>query len=629
MFEIERGMLVKDIATLRIGLVVMVQGDEVTVTYRDKSYIYPEYFDHNIEELAPAELPEVTEEELRDLIRGTLDLWDLSDSTIYLGQLEDKCKYSLELDDLLYGIRSLLIKPEAEKFCCYVYPFILYKFFLNDHERKDKTDEFDEFDFICYIIDCLICQHDLLVSHDDQALDIKELLQELEKNILDYKENGTIPDEFYRNYLMKNESVEKVKDLGPNVMFKFKRALDFMCDKDDKDAIRVRGYCYYTGNLIYDQNWYKARDSFLKYYEMTGDPMAANTLGYIYYYGRCNDGVAEYDKAFKYFSIGYAGGIFESTYKLGDMFANGREVVQNGNVAMSLYWRVYKECFEYFIRERYDTKFADVALRMGNCHSRGLGCSVDHETAYAYYLQAYLAIKKRMEVGNEYGDATVLKNIEMSLEYTRQYYTLRGRSQRFESPTWARWLNFRERNCVLKIVSLKDGSLMIEGRQLKLNKDEEFPPKILVVLTAADYCGLQSRLMVKTAPESSYEVFGNSEKILFNNVTYDPAAGVSTFWLNEIPVARITTKYYEVTAPTPEETEGIHGKKYHFVSVAFEGSKRRYDYLCDYPDIKPGDIVLVDSEGEKVEVEVMDVFDKFESELTMNIDKYKKVYKKD
>lgn len=87
----------------------------------------------------------------------------------------------------------------------------------------------------------------------------------------------------------------------------FKECLDYCCDvKKDPKAIQRRGYCYYCGTKIYPNDWYKARDSFIDYYQMTGDASAANTLGYIYYYGRCNGGVPEYEKAFKYFSIGHA-----------------------------------------------------------------------------------------------------------------------------------------------------------------------------------------------------------------------------------------------------------------------------------------------------------------------------------
>ena len=83
----------------------------------------------------------------------------------------------------------------------------------------------------------------------------------------------------------------------------FKESLDYCCDvKKDPGSIQRRGYCYYCGTKIYPNDWLKARDAFEEYYQMTGDASAANTLGYIYYYGRCNGGVPEYDKAFRYFS---------------------------------------------------------------------------------------------------------------------------------------------------------------------------------------------------------------------------------------------------------------------------------------------------------------------------------------
>ena len=91
----------------------------------------------------------------------------------------------------------------------------------------------------------------------------------------------------------------------------------------------IRGYCYYCGTSVYPNDWIKARDAFIEYYQLSGDPYAANTLGYIYYYGRCNGGVPEYDLAFRYFSIGHAYGCYESTYKLADMFVHGYSVVKN------------------------------------------------------------------------------------------------------------------------------------------------------------------------------------------------------------------------------------------------------------------------------------------------------------
>ena len=115
--------------------------------------------------------------------------------------------------------------------------------------------------------------------------------------------------------------------------------------------------------------------------------------------------------------------------------------------------------------------------------------------------------------------------------------------------------------------------------------------------------------------------------MVFNNVTYNDAEGVSTFWLDGIPVGRITTKYYEISAPLPSETVAHKGKKHRFVSVVFDGSKRKYDYLCSDKTVKPGDKVMVSGYDGDTVVTVTDVFERFEDELPMPIKKYKKAKK--
>jgi TPR repeat protein len=61
----------------------------------------------------------------------------------------------------------------------------------------------------------------------------------------------------------------------------------------------------------------------IRLFELTDNPQYANTLGYIYYYGRCNNGVPEYDQAFYYFSYAAANGLYEGMYKLADLFWHG------------------------------------------------------------------------------------------------------------------------------------------------------------------------------------------------------------------------------------------------------------------------------------------------------------------
>ena len=219
----------------------------------------------------------------------------------------------------------------------------------------------------------------------------------------------------------------------------FKECLDYCCDvMKDPRAIQRRGYCYYCGTKIYPNDWFKAREAFEEYYQMTGDASAANTLGYIYYYGRCNGGVPEYDKAFMYFSVGYAYSYFESTYKLADMLAHGYGVVKNEESANHLYWSVYKKNLKRFIKGD-DCKFADTALRMGNVYRCGIGVEADPEMAYSYYLQADYAIRKRMDDNNQYGDNVVFEKIQKALDEIRKVYCDKGRTVKFIAPGWTEW----------------------------------------------------------------------------------------------------------------------------------------------------------------------------------------------
>ena len=67
---------------------------------------------------------------------------------------------------------------------------------------------------------------------------------------------------------------------------------------------------------------------------------------------------------------------------------------------------------------------------------------------------------------------------------------------------------------------------------------------------------------------------------------------------------------------------------HHFVSVLFEESGRCYDYLCDDASMKVDDIVIVKGyDGEK-SVKVVAVSDKYESELGLQIEKYRKIIRK-
>ncbi len=201
----------------------------------------------------------------------------------------------------------------------------------------------------------------------------------------------------------------------------FREAIETLCEKNVPWAFQKRGYCKYTGTEIYPNDWKGAESDLKTFYDMTGDAMAANSLGYIYYYGRANGGKPQYKKAFYYFSVGHiVGGIYESTYKLGDMFRDGHGVVRDVATAIRLYTEVYSDTYGQFKNGHYTCKHADVCLRIGSCYLNGDGFYKDVDQAYEFLREAEEAIRKRMEVADFYGDSTVLEDIEELLREARR-----------------------------------------------------------------------------------------------------------------------------------------------------------------------------------------------------------------
>lgn len=183
-------------------------------------------------------------------------------------------------------------------------------------------------------------------------------------------------------------------------------------------ALYALAYGCYGGNEVFKCDWVKSRDTLLKIIEIQGDedPFIYNTLGYIYYYGRCNDNQPQYDEAFKYFSVGAAGGVFESVYKLADMFIGGKGVPKSEKAGAKLILGIYEDNYDFFCNEVFDGKFADVALRVGGLYEQGIGVVQDYEEALYYYNEAKYAISKRREVTDFFGDEKVSKSIEESYE---------------------------------------------------------------------------------------------------------------------------------------------------------------------------------------------------------------------
>lgn len=213
---------------------------------------------------------------------------------------------------------------------------------------------------------------------------------------------------------------QRLRNAPVEVKVSYRQYLDEWCESGNLEAIEMKGYSTYgEGNPVYECDWENSRDCMLKLVEKADGKtaaQAANTLGYIYYYGRCNGGRPQYDEAFRYFTVGAAFGYYESQYKIADMMIKGKFVPKNIEAATRLYERVYDENYYKFEMGEYDNKFADLALRMANV---AYEYEENYMKAYKYVLQAWLAIRLRSG-NNWYGDSSVSKGIKRLLDELRE-----------------------------------------------------------------------------------------------------------------------------------------------------------------------------------------------------------------
>lgn len=198
---------------------------------------------------------------------------------------------------------------------------------------------------------------------------------------------------------------------------KLKKYVEEGCRKAWLIALEFKAYSCYGGNDIYECDYDAALSCLMALIEKAGEdnPMYYNMVGNIYYYGRCTNGRPDYDNAFKYFSVAATNGVFESMYKLSDMYAMGQGVPINLAASTRIITSMYDENYDIFCNEGFLGKFADVAFRIGGIYERGDGCEMDLDRAYYYYLQAEYAVRFRISSHESEEDERLLEDIKESL----------------------------------------------------------------------------------------------------------------------------------------------------------------------------------------------------------------------
>lgn len=403
-----------------------------------------------------------------------------------------------------------------------------------------------------------------------------------------------------------------------------RKFIEELCAKDDVTALRVKGYSCYGGDRLYPCNWPISRDCMIRLFDKTDDPQYANTLGYIYYYGRCTGGVPEYDKALPYFQYAAANGLYEGAYKLADMYAHGFGCKQSKRAAASLYRMVYSDSLKRFVQGD-SANFADAALRMGNIYAKGIHEKVDPKMAYGYYLQAEYAAKLRLKESDFFGYNTVLMSARKALEETRLQLPKDYFKDHldFDSPQILEALTDERHRCALHRHRTVEGTWVLTGNRVP-SRACSTPESVLVILPELNHCSLETAASMTVVDLKGIWFTRGCATVLYDAVCYDSELNRHEFYDNDTLVAWVAAEAYRIEAP---EVLPPCGDEYTVVTVRFSASGRSYDYLCDF-EVAVGDTVIVNSYDGETPVEVVKVETRQESELALPLERYKKILRK-
>lgn len=280
---------------------------------------------------------------------------------------------------------------------------------------------------------------------------------------------------------------------------KYRKYVEILCDNNIELGLLEKAYGSYSGNAVFPQDWKVSEEYLLKLVSHCQNPWAANSLGYIYYYGRTTNGVPDYDKALKYFTIAMMADITEAKYKLCDMLVSGNGFpAKMPDVAYNRLIDLYDDLRPEFERGCYSCEFADVAIRLGNMDMK---TAMEHDGAihyaYRYYMIGKYALELRMKHEDHYGDNSVMARLMPNYEKAKAGFSKwmrknsEGKNRILDIPSdFASEVSPR-----VKVKKLGNGSFFI-SMTMDENGDEDDAIRVrqLVAIPELDFCRLIGRI---------------------------------------------------------------------------------------------------------------------------------------
>ena len=371
-----------------------------------------------------------------------------------------------------------------------------------------------------------------------------------------------------RHVIGSYETDEDLKDATPEALALYRDFVRRLYRVGDVQAIRILAFGYMDGGIAYRQNFELARIYMQELFDRTGDPSAANALGYIYYYGLTNNGIPQYDKAFSMFSYGVMDGIDESVYMAAQMLIRGQGTVKNIDMGLNLLVDGYRNCLYDFCREIYDCRFAEFAMHMGDCCLDRVIYSMGVKDAYRFYLEAQFAAEKRREIGEPL-TAENEEKIERTLSYIRDRVGLdpKANSLKADFPMFINQMyedrypvrvliseNKETKEVVLKIRKFDLSDLF---RHLHISLEElehggaEMSSKILTTYPELSWCGLVSEMEYTLENGTVLKVPERKGPFLSDGFRRDDATNVLEFYAHGEVIAAVEADWYTIKVKHP------------------------------------------------------------------------------
>ena len=499
------------------------------------------------------------------------------------------------------------------------YPHIDEEYYKNDILMcNDYLFDNDEhiISYVCNKISNLD-KEDCLKDLEQYIAFIKEVIEERNKNKEERKySKDTLSLILDSLFIASNYD----KDLSEEANIFYKEHI-FKSADEDKDPISIRnlGYDFYEGLNGLPLNYDKSLEYLLKYYEISKDSDVTRAIGYIYYYGRCNNGIIEKDKAFQYFALGhFTKGYFESTYKLADCYMHGYGTPISYEASYNLVKKIYWPTKNYFLKGE-DSKFADVALRMGKFYRDSIYVEKDLNKSLKYFLESRCAIKERIKNINYIGDKKVAIQINESINDLNEELNISPRVIKYGGFV-VKKINASFEYDIIKIDFL-DGFIHIYITKDNDDEDNYFINNI----PSISFCE-RSNLIEFLIKSNNYESTIEFTKLVNSNkiIRLDINSDVLSFVIEGKKYNKNVSLEIDELIMIPQSIKDIN-KKYKIVGVEFYPNSKLYEYLSLNNENDLGDKVKVLSNNEIKEVTIKEIKYLYEDELPLPLSKMSKI----